>query len=304
MYKYSVAMKQPKDIQYVELANNEMAELSASFFLRRFVGETFRPPVSYLPHRHNYHEIFVVQSGHGQHAIDGQSTDLLPCTVSLITKGQVHIVEHLTELTGWLIRFTDDFLPAGFTSQTWNYHATLFNQLGYNHTLTIQPSDVDALGHVLDLMESEWIQAHTFQQESVLRHLLSVLIIRLERIYQNSLCANQLEREEYRVYQQFMTLLEYHFAHHHDVQYYATALQIAPIKLSRILSRIVGKPTKQMIDEWIVLEAKRYLQYTDLSIKEIAFALGYSDLFHFSKTFKRLAGIAPQAFRAQRQKLT
>jgi AraC-like DNA-binding protein len=53
-----------------------------------------------------------------------------------------------------------------------------------------------------------------------------------------------------------------------------------------------------------VLEAKRYLQYTDLSIKEIAFALGYSDLFHLSKTFKRLTGVAPQSFREQRQKMT
>jgi AraC-like DNA-binding protein len=48
-----------------------------------------------------------------------------------------------------------------------------------------------------------------------------------------------------------------------------------------------------------VLEARRYLHYTDRSITEIAFALGYRDVAHFSKTFKRLASLAPQRFREQ-----
>jgi AraC family transcriptional activator of pobA len=101
-----------------------------------------------------------------------------------------------------------------------------------------------------------------------------------------------------------MTLLEEEFTRHHDVEFYATQLEIAPVKLSKILNRVVGKSTKQLIDERISLEAKRFLSYTDRPIKEIAADLGYSDLFHFSKTFKRLASVSPQAFREQREKPT
>lgn len=304
LYNLRMSTRAVKTIEYVDIAPDEAADPTAPFLLRRFDQATFRQSATDVPHRHNYHEIFVVQAGHGKHAIDGHASDIGPCSVSLITKGQVHLVEYLTDLMGWLIRFDDDFLPAGFTSQAWNYHATLFNQLGRPRTLFIDRTDYDALGLVLDLIESEWAQPDAFQQHDVLRHLLSVLIVRLERIYQNALSTNQHEREEYRVYQHFMSLLDDRFTRYHDVQHYATTLQITPVRLSRLLGRIMGRSTKQMIDERIVLEAKRFLHYTDLSITEIAAALGYSDQFHFSKTFKRLTGLAPQAFREQRQKLT
>lgn len=296
-------MKPSVDIIYVDLASTTL-DACASFSLMRFVQVNFRPPASELPHRHNFQEMFIVESGHGRHAIDGEATALRPSSVSLIRKGQVHIVEHLTDFTGWIIRFSDDFLPAGIAAQAWPDPTTLFNQFGGSHTLMIPPTDLRDLSSVLDLLEYEWTLRDSVERENILRHLLAVLIIRLERVYQNTSGTTQHEREEYRIYQQFMTLLEDHFARHHDVQHYADTLQLPPVRLSRMLGRIIGKSTKQVIDERIVLEARRYLYYTDLSITEIAVTLGYTDLFHLSKTFKRLTGIAPQTFREQRQKKT
>lgn len=296
-------MKLPKAIDYVDLPTNLSAEQRASFYFRRLQG-TMLLPTDDLPHRHNYQEILAVESGHGRHAIDGQGIDLQPYTVSLISKGQVHVFEHATNLTGCIVRFTDEFLPAGLISQTWNYHATLFNQLARAPTLAVPSSDFNVLNVLLDQIEIEWMHQTTFQSESALRHLLSVLLIRLERVYQHALHADQQQHAAYRVYQQFATVLEQHFVNHHDVQYYAAALQLPPVKLSKLLGRLLGKPTKQLIDERLVLEAKRYLHYTNLSLKEIAGALGYSDPFHLSKTFKRLTGVTPQVYREQRQKLT
>jgi AraC-like DNA-binding protein len=91
--------------------------------------------------------------------------------------------------------------------------------------------------------------------------------------------------------------LERDFAAHHDAGHYAAALGLDPDRLAGILTRLLGKTTKRVIDERLVLEAKRALRYTDRPLKEIAAALGYGDQFHLSKTFKRLAGASPQAFR-------
>ena len=297
-------MKQRKAIEYVELDTIKQAEQPGSFFFQHFIENNYHPTAPDAPHRHNFQEVFIVQSGSGKHAIDGQSIDLLPGTVSLIGKGHVHLVEHISDFTGWVLRFGDDFLPAELISQARHDYTVLFNRFGRDHSLTISLADLDDLRVVLDLMEAEWSAAGAARQEHALRHLLALLIIRLERIYQRSLGAAQHERDEYRVYQEFIGVLEREFALHHDVQHYAAALEIAPIRLSRILGRIVGKTTKQLINERIMLEARRYLHYTDLSVTEIAVALGYSDMFQFSKTFKRLAGVAPNAFREQRQKVT
>lgn len=297
-------MQTVKDIAYVELAHHEPSEALASFFLRRFLHVTFSPPEDEVPHRHNYQELFVVQSGHGVHVIDGQVIDLLPGTISVITKGQVHVVKHFTDMTGWMVRFSDDFLPTEMLGTTGTSHTMLFQQISAGHTITVDEADLAALTKILELLEGEWLQPSTLEKEHALRHLLAVLMIRLERLFQNSLGSTNEQREAARVYQRFVTLLERDFAQHHDVQYYAATLGISPIRLSRILGSIVGNSTKQIIDQRIALEAKRYLHYTDMSITDIAVALGYSDLFHLSKTFKRLTGMAPQAFREERQKVT
>ncbi len=297
-------MHMVKDIAYVDLAHTAPSETLASFMLRRFEHASFRPPVAEVPHRHNYQEIFIVQSGHGVHAIDGQAIDLLPRTVSVITKGQVHIVEHLTNLTGWLIRFSEEFLPTDMLGQPGQYQTALFQQLGAIHTITVDAADLAELARVAELLEAEWSQPSTLEQERILRHLLAVLLIKVERVFQASAGSPGQQREANQVYQRFVTLLEQDFARHHDVRYYAVALGVSTIRLSRSSGTILGKTTKQVIDERIVLEAKRYLHYTDMSITDIAVALGYSDPFHLSKTFKRIAGVSPQAFRDERQKMT
>lgn len=295
-------MNQAHAIAYVDIATDPPVQ-QAAFTLRRMENKAV-PPAVESPHRHNYQEILVIQSGYGQHVIDGHAADLVPHTVALIRKGQVHLIEHAHHLSGWIIRFTDDFVPAGLSNPPWNDHAALFNQLGRAATLTLARPAFHAIERVCHEMDHEWLNAAAPQAEHALRHLLGVLLIRLERSYQHALHRSPDDREAYRVYQHFAVLLEQHVAAHHDVQFYADALQLTPIKLSKLLTHTVGKPTKQVIDERLVLEAKRYVLYTDLPLREIAAVLGYADQFHLSKTFKRVTGETPHAYRAQRQKMT
>jgi len=296
-------MKPANAIEYVEIPHPAPIEQAAAFFLRRMRGKVVLPAVE-LPHRHNYQEILVIQSGYGRHVIDGHAADLVPHTVALIGKGQVHVFAHARNLSGWVVRFTHDFVPAGLFNPFWNDHATMFNQLGRAATLTLDLPAFHAIERICWEMDNEWTHASEFQAEHALRHLLGVLLIRLERSYHHALHRTDHDREAHHVYQQFAILLEQHVAAHHDVQFYAHALQLAPIKLSKLLTRTVGKPTKQVIDERLVLEAKRYLLYTDMPLREIAAVLGYADPFHLSKTFKRVTGATPQAYREQRQKVT
>jgi AraC-like DNA-binding protein len=297
-------MEQFDQIEYVELSDVATGDTTTSFWFERITAVTLPTPDEDPAHRHNFHEIIFVLRGHGRHTIDGQAADLTPYSVSLIAKGQVHRVAAADELAIYLVRFTDDFLPADLVSPTWDYHAMLFNHVGLNQTLQLEAADAEDVIRCMDLIEHEYALALSFQRYTALRHLLAVLVIRLGRVVDAALCPSRSGRDALAVYQMFVPLLEQHFADRHDVQYYANALQLAPVRLSRQLQSILGKSTKQIIDERIVLEAKRLLQYTSQSVGEIAYALGYSDQFHLSKTFKRLVGVSPQEFREQRQKTT
>lgn len=290
-------------IGYVELADDDPGEGGLSFVFRRFARATFVAPPSQLPHRHNYQEIIAVQAGRAWHTIDGEPREQRPGTLALIAKGQVHRFERAEELTGHVVRFTDDFLPAGFLSASWDYRATLFNHLGLTHALALGPADARDLGGLLGLIEHEW-RHDDAQRQSALRHLVAALLIRIERVARSGLRIGDEQGDGYRLYHDFMALLDRDFAARHDVRHYATALGIAPDALSQALGRVVGRTTKQIIAERLTIEAKRHLRYTDGSVKEIAAALGYRDPFQFSRAFKRLTGAAPLAYRAACRKMT
>jgi AraC-like DNA-binding protein len=273
----------------------------AGFYLQRFAG--LNALLSDRPHRHEFQHICVVQSGYGGQRIDGHRVDFRPDSIYLIAKGHVHVVEEGVDLTGWLIRFTDDFLPAGRVGEGWDYHLGLFNQLGPNRSLSLQPDEMHDLEILLKLLEAECAQPSSVLKQSALRHLLSLLLVRIQRLNEQAVHTTHHDHEERAICQKFMTLLEHNFSACHDVGYYCEQLGVASFRLSKIIGRVLGRRTKQIIEERLVLEGKRYLLYTNVPIKEIASRLGYSDPFHMSKTFKRLVGVTPHAFREQHRRL-
>ena len=100
-----------------------------------------------------------------------------------------------------------------------------------------------------------------------------------------------------QLHREFLELLERDLATSHEARHYAAELGVTTGTLSRVLTKLTGQPTKQLILDRVLLEAARLLRFSDLSIKEIAARLGFSDQFAFSKAFKRRRGEAPLDFR-------
>lgn len=125
------------------------------------------------------------------------------------------------------------------------------------------------------------------------------LLVKVERFNRLLAQSAQIGGINYQVYQTFNALLEEHYRSQHDVNFYAKLLNLSAPQLSKLLQQVIGKSAKRLILERNLLEAKRYLQFTDFSIKEIAIMLGYADPYHFSKLFKQTEKVAPQSYREQ-----
>ncbi len=97
--------------------------------------------------------------------------------------------------------------------------------------------------------------------------------------------------------QHFRDLVELHFRKEHVVEYYASALGISSKALTIKVSRLLGKPPSVIIQERCIVEAKRLLAYSELSIAEIGYAIGYDDPNYFARLFRQKAGLTPGAFR-------
>lgn len=135
-------------------------------------------------------------------------------------------------------------------------------------------------------------------QGEMLRMLLKRLIILITRLAKRQhLNGFDLPEEEFDIVRRFNLLVENHYRQYHQVQDYANLLNKSPKTLSNLFALYNNKTPLQVIKERIALEAKRLLQYTDKTSKEIAFELGFEDPANFSRFFKQQTGLPPGDFK-------
>jgi AraC-like DNA-binding protein len=137
-------------------------------------------------------------------------------------------------------------------------------------------------------------------QGEMLRTLLKRLIINVTRIAKRqSDSFDMLTDERMDIIRMFNLLLEGHFKTEHEVQFYAKQLNKSPKTLSNLFALFNYPPPSKVIQNRVIIEAKRYLHYTDKSAKEIAYSLGFASPAHFSRFFKQYSGTSISLFRHQ-----
>lgn len=99
------------------------------------------------------------------------------------------------------------------------------------------------------------------------------------------------------IYNEFLNLIASHHCQAHDVSYYAGCLNISTRYLSQITSDTVGKTPKQVISDYLLLEAKQLLANSRLSVKEVSCKLGFSNVALFCKFFRLRQQQSPNAYR-------
>lgn len=150
---------------------------------------------------------------------------------------------------------------------------------------------------LLDIFIDEFETADNIQKD-MLQMLLKRLIILLTRQAKRQLIDSPLLTDaNMDIIRNFNLLVEGYYRKEHGVQFYAGQLNKSPKTLANLFAMYNHKSPLAVIQQRIVLEAKRLLLYTDKSAKEIAFYLGFEDAAYFSNFFKKQAGQSPQDFR-------
>ena len=160
-------------------------------------------------------------------------------------------------------------------------------------TLTAEEQKKFELVHQVFLEE---IETEDTIQAEMLRMMMTRLIIKITRIFKASQQLDHVTVKKSDLFRAFNLLVEDHFREEHSVAFYADKLFKSAKTLSNSFSNF-GKSPLQIIHERITLEAKRLLQYSDKSAKEIAYELGFDDASHLSRLFKKQTGVSPSLFR-------
>ena len=150
---------------------------------------------------------------------------------------------------------------------------------------------------LVNLCDKEFVLGQS-QAETVLRSYLNIILFELNRLYLPIGFLNSKNIKQEKI-NHFEILIEEHFKSNKMPSHYADLLNLSPNYLNKICKSETGQTAGALIRKRIVVEAQRLLQYTNLSVNEVANALGYENLSYFVTSFKKQVGQTPEQFRTK-----
>jgi AraC-like DNA-binding protein len=139
---------------------------------------------------------------------------------------------------------------------------------------------------------------HLYKAE-VLRLLYAVFLLDVQNAQQRAIIHRQTPQRVEEIFIGFIRLLPQYFAEHHDIGFYASALNISSVYLSRVVRQVTGRTVVDYINQMIVMEASFLLRTSTMNITQIADRLHFADTPSFSKFFLRLKGVSPREYRTK-----
>jgi AraC family transcriptional activator of pobA len=241
-------------------------------------------------HRHDFFYILALRKGAGTHAIDFTSYDICDHSLFFTRPGQVHQLSLKPGSTGYLVVFKGDFYyPQDKVSRQ------LLRKAGNMNFYQFDAHRFKKLLSILNYTFQEYTDKQEGYQE-VIKANLGILFIELVRQHSKEFPKNVNLYTQQRL-EEFLELLETDIFRHKQVSHYAGLLNLSSYQLNTITKTTLGKTCSELINEYIILESKRYLLATTNLVNQVADHLGYEDVSYFIRFFKKHTGYSPEAFR-------
>ena len=181
----------------------------------------------------------------------------------------------------------------------------LFLQFGSLPCLELTHAESQSLRSFISMVEQELKGSETDFSSEIIGGLIAATIYKVGDILTHYLTEHpevdspiHNRAEEY--FRQFTELLGEHYKHERSVGFYARQLCITPKYLTTLIKRISGKSVSEWIDNYVILEAKTLLKYSNMSVQEIAYYLNFPNQSFFGSYFKRNAGMSPSQYKAKK----
>jgi AraC-like DNA-binding protein len=246
------------------------------------------------PHRIKFHNILYITQGSGAHFIDFNAYTIQAGSVVFINKNQVHAFDLINQSQGKLIIFTDEFLDTILT--------TIKTPLSAHNYLLTSYSPIFSLSKEIrktcDVLLTEIEREYQIKDPNLnfLNLIFSAVLTKLSnerpQSYEQYLSESRTDK-----FMTFIELLEVNYTNTRDAKIYADMLHMTYKSLNQICKLATKQTTKQLIDAYIILEAKRKLSIENIRVQQLADELGFDEVTNFVKYFKKNTLLTPSQFK-------
>lgn len=256
------------------------------------------------PHRHSgLHQFIVIESGDINASIDGCEVQLSGPVIVSIPSEHVHGFGYSPTAKGRILTIDSGFLNSQIGSQ---YDLSRFVWLQDVRIIPFSDDEKSArlnLSLCLTIVEHE-LRERDHGSTEALGPAITVFLVAIGRLCTASMLnVDHASTGHYqKLARRFQDLAAEYYTSHIDVDEYSRRLGVTPRQLGRICQSIFGKPPMEYVHELLNREARRKLVYTNSSVSEVCYELGFIDPSYFSRFFRKRNGVSPRDFARERRR--
>ncbi|MDN5202025.1 AraC family transcriptional regulator [Fulvivirgaceae bacterium BMA10] len=247
------------------------------------------------------YKIFWIERGSGRYYVDFQPYTIDGGGIFFLSPGQVFTVDGEKVEHGYQIAFDKEFYCVETQGKEIACNGMLFNNIHRSSLIVPNDKELKQFSFIVENMVEELQNPGKAHREMLETYLRWFLIQAIRTTTYQHIDLRQAGEEANRLASDFIALVEKHYKQIHGVTDYADLLGISAKSLAKRLHLTGYKKPTEIIRDRLVLQAKRNLRYTNLSVKEIAFDIGFDDPAYFTRFFKKANQESPMEYRSHYQ---
>ncbi|MDV5169310.1 AraC family transcriptional regulator [Photobacterium rosenbergii] len=241
------------------------------------------------PHRLNFSALIYITEGQGLHYVEHQQHRLRTGSMLVLGKNQIHAFAKERSVDGYVLSFDCSFLSNGSNDP---YFDLLLSAMV--HINCVHHADED-IGPLFSAMVNEFESTSEFKDEIIRNLIRSIILKAVVPSYQHQKQSSQ--RIGNNDYYRLKKYIDEHFQDRPTAGDIALALGKSTKQLDKLAKDHAGLSVKELVDERVLVEAKRLLAFSQYSISDIANRLGFNEATNMTKFFKRHTDVNPKDFR-------
>ncbi|ADZ71146.1 helix-turn-helix domain-containing protein [Polymorphum gilvum] len=247
------------------------------------------------PHSHAHLlQCLLITRGGGRLVDDAGERAIGPGGIAFNPAGVMHGWTFTPETEGYVISFTPDYLAGPEDEHTEAERAAL--RADRNLLIPTEGRALDRLVFYFSEMADEF--DHGARRRALFRPLVALTLL---AIFPGDTAEAEIDRTPGFSLFRFRSLVEEHFRTERATEFYAGEMGLTVQRLNRYCRIFTGRTAAQALRDRVILEAKRLLAFSGLSVSQVAYDLGFEDPAYFSRVFRKETGESPVDFRARQK---